>query len=141
MKCVIIDGQLTGASGDMFLGALLDLYFKDEKDVMKADKKRKELANKIAKIVVKYLVRDKILKANYDFIGLVFWLLNKFLQKLGIPAIHGKRDFYCSELTYDAFKKVNVKVAKKKHPSPKDIENYNKHWIVFSDISGSKFEI
>jgi len=53
LKCIIIDGQLTGASGDMFLGALLDLQFKDEKDVLKADKKRKDLANKIAKFVVK----------------------------------------------------------------------------------------
>ena len=53
MKCIIIDGQLTGASGDMFLGALLDLQFKDESDIQKADKKRKDLANKLAKIVVK----------------------------------------------------------------------------------------
>ena len=53
MKCIIIDGQLTGASGDMFLGALLDLQFKEEDDILKADKKRKDLANKIAKIIVK----------------------------------------------------------------------------------------
>ncbi|MHA1440791.1 MAG: nickel pincer cofactor biosynthesis protein LarC [Candidatus Heimdallarchaeota archaeon] len=53
MKCIIIDGQLTGASGDMFLGALLDLQFKDESDIQKADKKRVELANKLAKMVIK----------------------------------------------------------------------------------------
>lgn len=77
MKCVIIDGQLTGASGDMFLGALLDLQFKDEDDVVKADKKRKDLANKLAKIIVKAADMEGEAKLEID------------LERKNIRAIEG----------------------------------------------------
>ncbi|MHA1308757.1 MAG: nickel insertion protein, partial [Candidatus Heimdallarchaeota archaeon] len=77
MKCVIIDGQLTGASGDMFLGALLDLQFKDESDIQKADKQRKELANKLAKIIVKAAGLEEKAKLEID------------LERKNIRAIEG----------------------------------------------------
>ncbi|NHJ83853.1 MAG: nickel pincer cofactor biosynthesis protein LarC [Asgard group archaeon] len=51
MQHLIIDAQITGASGDMFLAALLDLFDAAEKNLKIADKKKEELiqafANKI----------------------------------------------------------------------------------------------
>ena len=46
MKVLVIDGQIAGAAGDMFLSALLDLY-----EVV--DKQREELVNELAKKIVK----------------------------------------------------------------------------------------
>jgi hypothetical protein len=52
MKGLIIDGQIAGASGDMFLGALLALcYSNEEKD--KAIKKQQEIVQKIAAVIPK----------------------------------------------------------------------------------------
>ncbi|NPE08958.1 MAG: nickel pincer cofactor biosynthesis protein LarC [Asgard group archaeon] len=51
MKSLIIDAQIAGASGDMFLSALLALFGADEKKTV-ADKKRQQLMNDIALKIV-----------------------------------------------------------------------------------------
>ena len=76
------------------------------------------------KIVCKWLIQQKIMNAFYDFMGLVFFSLH----------VNSKKDIFCSELVYKAFDAIKVKVAKKENPSPKQIEDYNKSWIVYSDI-------
>lgn len=69
--------------------------------------------------VVDYLVSR--IGRPYDSIGLVCWLL-------------GLRDDpysdYCSEVTYDGMKAGGVRIAGKDNPSPAQIEEYNKGWIV-----------
>ncbi len=52
MKGLIIDGQNAGASGDMFLGALVDLMYSDEKDFQIADKKRSDLLQEIGSKII-----------------------------------------------------------------------------------------
>ena len=52
MKSLIIDAQLAGASGDMFLGAFLDLYG-NSKDVKVAVKERQKLLDKISSVIPK----------------------------------------------------------------------------------------
>jgi uncharacterized protein (TIGR00299 family) protein len=59
MKNLIIDAQLAGAAGDMFLGALLDLLYKEEKDKKKADLKRQEFVSNIASIIPKLAGLDE----------------------------------------------------------------------------------
>jgi hypothetical protein len=70
--------------------------------------------------IISYLISK--IDRPYDSIGLVAWLL-------------GMRDdpysFYCSEITYDAMKAANITIAEKDNPSPGDIENSNKSWIVY----------
>jgi hypothetical protein len=91
---------------------------------------RKVPINSVAiKAVIGWLCRDKVLNANYDYSGLVTQPLHEIL-----PFMDVKDDFYCSELCYDAFDSVGVKIAKKADPSPKDIEDYHKEWIVFSTL-------
>ena len=51
MKSLIIDAQIAGASGDMFLSALLALYGADEKKSV-ADKKRQQLMDDIASKII-----------------------------------------------------------------------------------------
>ncbi|MCE7746431.1 MAG: LarC family nickel insertion protein, partial [Candidatus Heimdallarchaeota archaeon] len=51
MKSLIIDAQIAGASGDMFLSALLALYGADEKKSV-ADKKRQQLLDSIASKII-----------------------------------------------------------------------------------------
>ncbi|MHA1155788.1 MAG: LarC family nickel insertion protein, partial [Candidatus Heimdallarchaeota archaeon] len=53
MKTLVIDGQIAGAAGDMFLGALLDLYVIDPIDTTKADKMREKLVNELAIKIIK----------------------------------------------------------------------------------------
>ncbi len=53
MKMLVIDGQIAGAAGDMFLGALLDLYIVEPMDVTKADKMRENLVNELANKIIK----------------------------------------------------------------------------------------
>lgn len=52
MKTLVVDGQIAGASGDMFLSALLDLFYNDEIK-KEADKKREKLVNEIARKIVR----------------------------------------------------------------------------------------
>ncbi|NHK30275.1 MAG: nickel pincer cofactor biosynthesis protein LarC [Asgard group archaeon] len=59
MKNLIIDAQLAGAAGDMFLGALLDLLYKDEKDQKKADLKRQKFISNIASVIPKLAGLDE----------------------------------------------------------------------------------
>ncbi|MBK5112870.1 MAG: nickel pincer cofactor biosynthesis protein LarC [Candidatus Heimdallarchaeota archaeon] len=51
MKSLIIDAQIAGASGDMFLSALLALYQADEKKTV-ADKKRQQLIDDLATKII-----------------------------------------------------------------------------------------
>lgn len=82
------------------------------------------------KAVIAWLCQDKVLKSNYDYTGLFFWLV-----KVIMPYADVKEDFYCSEIVYDSFyQAVGVKVAKKADPSPKQIEDVNKNWIIFSNL-------
>ncbi|MHA1557359.1 MAG: LarC family nickel insertion protein, partial [Candidatus Heimdallarchaeota archaeon] len=53
MKALVIDGQIAGAAGDMFLGALLDLYVIDPMDSTKADEMREKLVNELAIKIIK----------------------------------------------------------------------------------------
>lgn len=51
MKNLIIDAQIAGAAGDMFLGALLDLLYKDDSNQEMADKKRQKFITDIASAI------------------------------------------------------------------------------------------
>lgn len=53
MRYLIIDGQMAGASGDMFLGALLDLQFQKVDDKKEAENKRKQLMKNLTTIIPK----------------------------------------------------------------------------------------
>ncbi len=53
MKTLVIDGQIAGAAGDMFLGALLDLFVIESKDLTKADEMREKLVNELAIKIIK----------------------------------------------------------------------------------------
>ncbi len=64
MKSLIIDAQIAGASGDMFLSALLDLVYSDDKKKIDADKKRKNLLLDIATKIT--LAEDLKEKASLD---------------------------------------------------------------------------
>ena len=59
MKNLIIDGQVAGAAGDMFLSALLDLSFQEEKNQKEADKRREILVNDIASKIIKSAKLEK----------------------------------------------------------------------------------
>lgn len=59
MKYLIIDAQIAGAAGDMFLGALLDLLYKDENDQENADNKRQKFISDIAKAIPKLAGLDE----------------------------------------------------------------------------------
>lgn len=53
MKTLVIDGQVAGAAGDMFLSALLDLYVVESKETTKADEMREKLVNELANKIIK----------------------------------------------------------------------------------------
>lgn len=78
--------------------------------------------SKINKIK-KFLVSKKIMNSIYDFTGLAFWWLNKICDQ--------EDAYYCSELTYDAFSQIGIKVAKEQKPSPTQINDYAKDRIIF----------
>lgn len=78
------------------------------------------------KNILNFLLKKEVLDACYDYVGLFFWL--------GGRLIHSKTDWFCSELVYDAFKHISIKVAKKKRPSPAELEEYKKEWIIFTNL-------
>jgi len=92
---------------------------------------RKVPINSVAiKAVIAWLCQDKVLNSNYDYTGLVFFLFKKIM-----PYTDVKEDFFCSEIVFDAFyQSIGLRVAKKHDPSPKQIEDVNKNWVIFSNL-------
>ena len=91
---------------------------------------RKLPVNSVAiKAVLAWLCQDKILNAGYDYSGLATQPLHKIL-----PCMDVKEDFYCSEFCYEMMDFVGYKVAKKPDPSPKNIEDYRKDLIFFTNL-------
>jgi hypothetical protein len=78
----------------------------------------------LQQFICKWLVRPQIMNAYYDFVGLFLW---------GIK-VESKKDLFCSELVYKCFDTIGIKVAKHNKPSPWDIEQCNKDWLVFSNL-------
>jgi len=67
------------------------------------------------------------MNAVYDYTGLAFWWLNKMFDD--------ERAYYCSELIYDKFSEVGIKVAQRKDPSPTEIVNYGiEHGTVIGKV-------
>ncbi|MBD3192025.1 MAG: nickel pincer cofactor biosynthesis protein LarC [Candidatus Heimdallarchaeota archaeon] len=64
MRYLIIDGQMAGASGDMFLGALLDLQGQNIGDKEKAENQRKQLINNLTEIIPKAASLDEKAKIS-----------------------------------------------------------------------------
>jgi hypothetical protein len=78
------------------------------------------------KKLLEFVCQDKILNANYDYVGLALHLISRKLQD--------KTAWYCSELVYDSFMAIGVKTAKKPYPTPYELECYNKEWIIWSNL-------
>ena len=79
--------------------------------------------------IIGWLCQDRVMNANYDYTGLVGWMFRKIL-----PCTDVKVDLYCSELVALAFNSVGLKIAKDLEPSPAQIEEYHKDWIVYSNL-------
>jgi hypothetical protein len=60
MKTLIIDAQIAGASGDMFLGALFDLLFPEIKNKKEADKNRQEMLTKLTRQIVDAIELEEV---------------------------------------------------------------------------------
>ena len=93
MKSLIIDAQIAGASGDMFLSALLDLVYSDDKKkiaaaIFKAAKavggENKELAEELAEASAFYL------RKNYSGTMPSIEKIQDIVEKILIETGHAK---------------------------------------------------
>ncbi|NHJ47392.1 MAG: nickel pincer cofactor biosynthesis protein LarC [Asgard group archaeon] len=88
MKSLIIDAQIAGAAGDMFLSAFLDLLYKDESDQKKADKKRQEFISEIASSIPKLADLESDAKISIDIIRKEKFAFEGIYSKITIEEPH-----------------------------------------------------
>lgn len=60
--------------------------------------------------VIKLFFNKQIMNSKYDYTGLAFWWLCRLFDD--------ERAFYCSELYYEQFKKLGIKICNEDEPSP-----------------------
>lgn len=83
-----------------------------------------QLITKIEKLILlDYLCSQYMMEEPYDYVGLLSWVLNKLFDD--------EYAHYCSELVYDAFDRIGIKISKEKDPSPAEINESRMEWIIF----------
>ncbi|MFW9922375.1 MAG: nickel pincer cofactor biosynthesis protein LarC [Candidatus Thorarchaeota archaeon] len=86
MKSLIIDGQISGASGDMFLGALLDLYSKQQQ--IHDDSKILAIIRDIANKIVQAAKLDNQAKISIELIRKNIRAVEGIYLKIAIEEPH-----------------------------------------------------
>lgn len=86
-----------------------------------------ELNSKQMSDIIQYIF--KIKNVSYDFLGVLFFKLYKKYPKFRF--FDSEKSKFCSELVYDAFMEVGVKVSSNDNPGPGDIYNYLKDDIIY----------
>lgn len=82
--------------------------------------------------IIKFMISKNMMKSYYDYVGLFFWPLNKLFRKLKWKGVQSKKDYFCSEQVYEAFKKIGIDIANGIiNPSPAELEENRKEWIVY----------
>ena len=89
----------------------LGTYNRREKEVIKLN-----LTKEQEFLVIHRFLSLEIMNKTYDFTGLTFWWVNRMLDD--------ESAFYCSEIYYEEFKKLGIKVCDKEEPSPTQIYRY-----------------
>lgn len=62
----------------------------------------------------------------YDYLGLIGYIISN--------KIHDKKNYYCSNEIYYAFKSQNIFIADCENPKPSHIQDYNHEWIVYNTL-------